>query len=103
MEKAKHVRTQRVDNVNFDEAERNVQRAFVLRAKTFGLDHPATRKAKENLLKCYFVLGKSEEVKTLRDLPHLHLRNLRDTLEQFDEDVRCPSRFLVCFTLDWSM
>lgn len=87
LEKAKHVRQQRQENLNFDEAERQIQRAFVLRARTFGLDHPSTRKAKENLLKCYFVLGKSEEVKLLRDMPQLHLNYLIQNLEQFDEEV----------------
>ncbi len=87
MEKAKHVRAQRTDVVNIEDSERQVQRAFVIRATTFGLQHPGTRKAQENLLKCYFALGKSDDVKVLRDAPQVHLAHLTAVLQRFDEDV----------------
>ena len=55
-------------------AERLVQKAFVVRARTFGLDHPNTRTARENLIKCYIALSETEEMRELRDAPVTHLR-----------------------------
>lgn len=42
----------------------------------------------ETLLKCYFTLGKTEDVKSLRDAPHVHLEHLQKSLAQYDEEVQ---------------
>ena len=100
-EKAKHVRLQRTDNVNLEEAERAVQRAFVIRAQTFGLDHPGTKKARENLLKCYYSLGKTEEVRVLRDVPQMHFAHLKKVIDEYDEEVRLRLRLQLQLRLRW--
>ena len=68
-------------------AERLVQKAFVVRARTFGLDHATTKTARENLLKCYLALNESEDVRELRDAPVTHLQRLITKLDAYDSKV----------------
>jgi hypothetical protein len=76
--------------VGFDaaSAERLVQRAFIIRARTYGMDHAETRQAIHNLMTCYLVLSKTEEVRLLRDAPEAHLATLIKLVGDSERQVR---------------
>ena len=73
-EKQRRARAVPAGGVDTALAERLVQKAFVVRARTFGLEHPSTRTARENLIKCYIALSETEEMRELRDAPVSHLK-----------------------------
>ena len=77
-----------LQDVDFSQAERYIQRAFVLRARAFGIDHPATREARHNLLKCYLAQSKAEEARDVRDSIETHLIVLERSLADFEGNER---------------
>lgn len=76
------------NDMDFAEAERFLQRAFVIRARTFGIEAEETAAARTNLLKCYIAQNKTEEMKEIRDHVKSHLLLLERTLADFETDLR---------------
>ena len=50
-------------DMDFADAERYLQRAFVVRARTFGINDEATAAARTNLLKCYIAQNKMDDIR----------------------------------------
>ena len=75
-------------DMDFNQAERFLQRAFVVRARTFGLSADTTVQARTNLLKCYIAQNKMDDIKQIRDHPKRHIIALERQLADFETDLR---------------
>lgn len=80
--------TQHRSDLDFSEAERFLQRAFVVRAKAFGLKHKDTLAARTNLLKCYIAQNKADNARAVRDDVIAHIAELERILKDFDAAER---------------